>query len=66
MGQARKYGPKQGDGPRGRGRGRGQVMVSEGRCVLGLDLGCTGIRGPQNVLMVVGFEARCWLSAHLE
>lgn len=39
--------------------------VQKGRST-GFDLGCTGIRGPQNVLDAVVFEARFWWPAHLE
>lgn len=40
------------------------VMISKGACPLGLDLGSTGITGPQNVLKHL-FEPRCWWPVHL-
>lgn len=60
MAQARKYEPKPGALPGGRAGLEGAWTPSHdlhGHDTRGLDLGCPGIRGPQNVLGVVVLEA---------
>lgn len=70
MRQARKYRLKLGERPQVGAGLKEELDVksqcAEGHGMLGLDLGCTAIRGPQNVLAVVVFEARCWWPVHLE